>query len=148
MNEFEDLLFKTAVEHFSTEPMFKRLKLFRSLRSEGIGLENWFQSELIYALLVRGFDVHVKNKQKLGGDIIVDGVVIELKAHANPYNDYFINVFAEHPKAQLYLIMAVFDEDEYEKSLDYYDERGYESKMEELDEYWILLMIMKKEGLA
>jgi len=107
---------------------------------EAVGIEGWVKTELIVALVDRGYNVIPKGIFAKDCDLIVNDVAVEVKAstaiHKNPLKD----IIECHPKAEMYLSLSKTSQ-EYEKRLESdFEKKRLVPMIKPLNDNWIVMV--------
>lgn len=91
--DLERTIWNVVSRFFSRSEILNRLRVFENGKYLGqLRIENWFQSEILYALESQDHDVSVTGKVKMDVDLFVDRKLgIELKASIAGERNSLIN---------------------------------------------------------
>lgn len=107
------------------------------------GIEHWVQTELIVALIDRGYPVTTIGKLKKGGDLIVGDVKIEIKARTTPEAQWLIDAFKKNKDAHFYFFIYRTNDQLEEKLQLYINSKNLGVTRKKLDNNWILAVVGK-----
>jgi len=144
-SEIELELLDVAYKHFSTPQIRGRLRMLRKdkFRETGMGFENWFQIELIYAIeTTKGLNAKIKGKKEKKCDLIVNNIGLELKSSKKGTWSHLRPAFDKH--ADLYMFL-MWQKPLWKTLNRYLDRNGYIKQVKELKEPGWVVTIIKKE---
>ena len=117
-----------------------------------IGMEGWFQTELIVALNDEKYNVVMKGKVARGCDLMAEkgdegnSIGVELRTAATANYKYLETAFQQHPRADLYLFLAKYNEVKFDKLIKTWTAMGY-IKAHRVVDGWVV-MIVKRQGTS
>lgn len=126
--------------------------IFSGKKWKDTGIENWVQTELIVALVDRGYDVTTIGKRNRDCDVIVKkdqteldvGIEIKTITHANYFKEILVKQGLEkHCEADLFLFLAKVDERALNKLTEYFRQHNYIEKRKSLNDKWIIMLVKK-----
>ena len=112
------------------------------------GIQNWVQTELIVALIDRGFDVTTRGKIKRDCDIIVKDnsgldLGVELKTGTSGGYKFLLQGIAGHPGADLFLLVTRLDKNTISGLEQYFSNDKFTHKQKMLRPGWMLIIAKK-----
>jgi len=116
------------------------------------GIENWVKTELIVALIDRGYEATTIETKKLGCDLFVKeeklglDVSVEIKTitHTSYYKEILVKQgLQKYPNVDLFLFLAKVDSVVLKELDDYFRQHGYIEEHRMLNDDWMTMLVKK-----
>lgn len=113
------------------------------------GIENWVQTEIIVALIDRGYDVTTRGKIKRDCDVIItdnSGFDVGLELRAGTAGDYkwLLQGIVSHQNADLYLFISRVDSNTISGLGNYFRQYNFIEDHRMLNDDWMIMLVKSK----